>query len=147
MVKILFVITSHNKLGDTGKPTGVWYEEFAAPYYVFTEAGHEVSFCSVNGGEPPVDPGSKADSFLTEYTKKFEDDSVAKTKFSSSMKLDDISGDEYQALFYPGGHGPMYDLTNNKTSVALIDAFLDAGKPVGTVCHGPAVLVNTKAVK
>lgn len=140
--KILVVLTSHDKLGDTGKPTGYWEEEFAAPYYVFVDAGHEVTLASPKGGEPPCDPGSKGDAFQTAATKRFREDADANEKMKNTAKLSDIKADDFDAVFYPGGHGPVYDLRYDAESISIIESLAKADKPIGAVCHGPAVLIG-----
>jgi putative intracellular protease/amidase len=143
-MKILMVLTSHDELGDTGKKTGFWLEEFAAPYYTFLDAGAEVTLASPQGGQPPVDPKSDLPENQTEYTRRFEEDSAARAALAETRKLDDVSAEPFDAVFYPGGHGPLWDLTANAASVALIEAFVEADKPVGAVCHAPAALVNVR---
>jgi putative intracellular protease/amidase len=139
-MKILMVLTSHDQLGDTGKPTGFWLEEFAAPYYVFKDAGAEVTLASPKGGQPPIDPKSDEPGNQTEAMARFKKDPAAQTVLAHTVKLADVNADEYDALFYPGGHGPMWDLVNDKNSITLIEGFYKAGKPVAAVCHAPAVL-------
>jgi putative intracellular protease/amidase len=139
-MKILMVLTSHDQLGDTGKPTGFWLEEFAASYYVFKDAGAEITLASPKGGQPPIDPKSDEPGNQTEATERFKNDPVAQRILAHTVKLADVSADEYDAVFYPGGHGPMWDLVNDKSSIALIEGFYNAGKPVAAVCHAPAVL-------
>jgi putative intracellular protease/amidase len=139
-MKILMVLTSHDQLGDTGKPTGFWLEEFAAPYYVFKDAGAEITLASPKGGQPPIDPKSDEPDNQTEATKRFKKDPATRTVLAHTVKLADVSVGEYDAIFYPGGHGPMWDLVNDKNSIALIEGFYNAGKPVAVVCHAPAVL-------
>lgn len=143
-MKVLFVLTSHDKLGDTGEKTGFWVEEFAAPYYVFADHNVEVTLASPKGGQPPVDPKSALPDFQTAATKRFDSDSALKDKLSNTLKLSEVSADEYDAIFYPGGHGPLWDLAQDKNSIALIEAFANQGKPVSAVCHAPAVLLNAK---
>lgn len=143
-MKILMVLTSHDMLGDTGKKTGFWLEEFAAPYYTFIDAGAEVTLASPNGGEPPVDPKSDLPENQTEYTRRFREDSAAQAALAETRKLDDVSAGPFDAVFYPGGHGPLWDLTANATSVALIESFVEADKPVAAVCHAPAALLNAR---
>lgn len=138
-MKIVMVLTSHDQLGDTGKPTGFWLEEFAASYYVFKDAGAEITLASPKGGQPPIDPKSDEPGNQTEATERFKNDPVARI-LAHTVKLADVSADEYDAVFYPGGHGPMWDLVNDKSSIALIEGFYNAGKPVAAVCHAPAVL-------
>lgn len=143
-MKILIVLTSHDKLGDTGKKTGFWLEEFAAPYYVFRDAGAAVTLASPKGGQPPLDPKSEVPEVQTELTKRFNADTAAQAELASTKRLADISADDFDALFYPGGHGPMWDMPDNATSIALIEVFVKAGKPVGAVCHAPVALVNVR---
>jgi len=143
-MKILIVLTSHDQLGDTGKKTGFWLEEFAAPYYVFHDAGAVVTLASPKGGQPPLDPKSDLPENLTELTKRFRTDKVAQAELANTKKLADVSAAGFDAVFYPGGHGPMWDMPENATSIALIKAFVKADKPVGAVCHAPAALVNVR---
>lgn len=142
--KILMVLTSHDELGDTGHKTGFWVEEFAAPYYAFIDAGAEVTLASVKGGQPPVDPNSAAPDAATDATKRFEQDSAAKTLMANSKPLAEVKADDFDAVFYPGGHGPLWDLVDNQDSISLIEQFLNSEKPVGAVCHASAVLLNAK---
>ncbi|MEP0232268.1 type 1 glutamine amidotransferase domain-containing protein [Roseibium sp.] len=137
---ILFVLTSHDKLGDTGEKTGFWLEEFAAPYYIFRDAGADVTLASPKGGQPPLDPRSDDPNSETDATRRFKDDADAKAHLASTVTLDSVSHEDYDAVFYPGGHGPLWDLANNKTSAALIEAFYKANKPVSLVCHAPGAL-------
>ena len=141
-MKILMVLTSHNVLGNTGKPTGFWLEEFTAPYYVFTDAGAEVTVASVKGGQPPIDPKSDAPGNQTESMERFKNDAVAQKVLATTVKLSEVTSDGYDTVFYPGGHGPLWDLVDDTNSIALIEAFYDAGKPVAAVCHAPAVFNN-----
>ncbi|MCO6354082.1 type 1 glutamine amidotransferase domain-containing protein [Pseudoalteromonas shioyasakiensis] len=142
--KILMVLTSHDELGDTGHKTGFWAEEFAAPYYAFIDAGAEVTLASVKGGQPPVDPNSAAPDAATDATKRFEQDSAAKTLMANTKPLAEVKADDFDAVFYPGGHGPLWDLVDNQDSISLIEQFLNSEKPVGAVCHASAVLLNAK---
>ncbi|WP_062570472.1 type 1 glutamine amidotransferase domain-containing protein [Pseudoalteromonas arabiensis] len=142
--KILMVLTSHDELGDTGHKTGFWVEEFAAPYYAFVDAGADVTLASVKGGQPPVDPNSAAPDAATDATKRFEEDSAAKTLMANTKPLSEINAEEFDAVFYPGGHGPLWDLVDNQDSISLIEQFLNSNKPVGAVCHASAVLLNAK---
>ena len=142
--KILMVLTSHDELGDTGHKTGFWVEEFAAPYYAFIDAGSEVTLASVKGGQPPVDPNSAAPDAATDATKRFEQDSAAKTLMANTKPLTEVKADDFDAVFYPGGHGPLWDLVDNQDSISLIEQFLNSEKPVGAVCHASAVLLNAK---
>jgi putative intracellular protease/amidase len=142
--KILMVLTSHSELGDTGEKTGFWVEEFAAPYYAFVDAGVKVTLASPAGGQPPVDPKSKMEDFLTESTKRFDADSEALALVANTHKLADMKSADYDAVFYPGGHGPLWDLTDNTDSIALIESFLAENKPIASVCHAPAAFLNIK---
>jgi putative intracellular protease/amidase len=144
-MKILMVITSHDKLGNTVEKTGFWLEEFAAPYYVFKDAGAEITLASPLGGQPPLDPKSDTPDFQTEATHRFKADATAQSILASTFKLADISADSFDAVFYPGGHGPLWDLAENAASISLIEAMLAAGKPVAAVCHAPGVLRHPKA--
>jgi putative intracellular protease/amidase len=139
-MKILMVLTSHDKLGNTGKPTGFWLEEFAAPYYVFKDAGAEVTLVSPKGGQPPIDPKSDEPGNQTDSMTRFKQDPAAQKVLANTGKLADVRADDYDTVFYPGGHGPMWDLVDDPTSIALIEAFYNAGKPVAAVCHAPGVL-------
>jgi putative intracellular protease/amidase len=143
-VKILIVLTSHNRLGDTGMKTGFWLEEFAAPYYVLRDAGVQITIASPKGGQPPVDPKSELPEWQTEATKRFRGDPVAQKELANTKKLSDVSEDDFDAPFYPGGHGPMWDMPDNAVSIGLLGAFLKAGKAVAGVCHGPAAFVNVR---
>ncbi len=144
-MKILMILTSHDKLGDTGKKTGFWLEEFAAPYYVFKDAGAEITLASPKGGQPPLDPKSDAPDAQTEATKRFKDDPQAVELLASTHILSEIDAADYDAVFYPGGHGPLWDLANDADSIALIEAMIAAGKPVAAVCHAPGILRDVKA--
>ncbi len=143
-MKILFVLTSHDELGDTGEKTGFWLEELAAPYYVLKDAGAAVTLASPKGGQPPLDPKSEVSELQTELTKRFRTDAAAQAELANTKVLADLSFNEFDALFYPGGHGPMWDMPDNAASIALIEAFVKAGKPVGAVCHAPVALVNAR---
>ncbi|HEY5672081.1 MAG TPA: type 1 glutamine amidotransferase domain-containing protein [Malonomonas sp.] len=143
-MKILMVLTSHDKLGNTGEKTGFWLEEFAAPFYVFKDAGAKITLASPLGGQPPLDPKSDALDSQTEATRRFKADPAAQAELASTHKLADISAEEFDAVFYPGGHGPLWDLTEDASSIALIEAMLAAGKPVAAVCHAPGVLRHPK---
>ena len=143
-MKILMVLTSHDKLGNTGEKTGFWLEEFAAPYYVFKDAGAEISLASPLGGQPPLDPKSDAPDFQTEATHRFKADKVAQKELVSTHKLSEVSAADFDAIFYPGGHGPLWDLAEDPSSIDLIEAMLAAGKPVAAVCHAPGVLRHPK---
>jgi putative intracellular protease/amidase len=139
MTKILMVLTSHDQLGDTGKKTGIWLEEFAAPYYVFTDAGAEVTLASPKGGQPPIDPKSDDPAKQTAPMTRFKNDPITQNVFANTVKLNEVSADDFDTVFYPGGHGPMWDLVEDAASIALIEAFYNSGKPVAAVCHAPAV--------
>lgn len=143
-LKVLVVLTSHDQLGDTGEKTGFWIEEFAAPYYVLQDAGVDVTIASPKGGQPPIDPKSALPDFQTEATKRFDADKELQIKLANSIPLDPINEQDYDAVFYPGGHGPLWDLTNDKTSIALIESFWAHNKPVAAVCHAPAVFRYVK---
>lgn len=142
--KILMVLTSHDKLGDTGKKTGFWVEEFAAPYYVFKDAGLDITLASPLGGQPPIDPSSEMDDFVTDATKRFDDDAETKQQLANTIALSSVNEADYDAIFYPGGHGPLWDLATDVKSIKLIEGFLAANKPVGAVCHASAVLLDVK---
>ena len=142
--KILMVLTSHSELGNTGEKTGFWVEEFAAPYYVFLDAGADITLASPKGGQPPVDPKSELPDFQTPATHRYDNDEAAQVKLAATMKLSDIQASDYDAVFYPGGHGPLWDLTDNATSIQLIQQFLQQQKPVAAVCHASAALLNAK---
>lgn len=144
-MKILFVLTSHSELGNTGKKTGFWIEEFAAPYYALADAGADITIASPKGGQPPIDPKSDEPDAQTEATKRFKNDAALKEKLSKSVKLAEINEQDFDAVFYPGGHGPLWDLANDEKSISLIQEFLGANKPVALVCHAPGVLINVKA--
>ncbi|MZI95387.1 type 1 glutamine amidotransferase domain-containing protein [Vibrio sp. CAIM 722] len=144
-MKILMVLTSHDELGNTGEKTGFWLEEFAAPYYTFKDAGAELVLASPKGGQPPLDPKSDLPDFQTELTYRFKDDADAQAALANTVKLDTVNQADFDAVFYPGGHGPLWDLTNLDTSINLIESFERAGKPISFVCHAPAVLRNVKA--
>jgi putative intracellular protease/amidase len=141
-MKILMILTSHNVLGNTGKPTGFWLEEFTAPYYAFMDAGAEVTVASVKGGQPPIDPKSDEPGNQTDSMERFKKDSAAQKVLASTVKLSEVTSAGYDTVFYPGGHGPLWDLVEDKKSIALIEEFYNAGKPVAAVCHAPAVFKN-----
>jgi putative intracellular protease/amidase len=143
-MKILMVLTSHDQLGDTGKKTGFWLEEFAAPYYTFKDAGAQLTLASPKGGQPPLDPKSDEPDAQTEATERFRKDPAAQSALASTVLLGSVKEGDYDAIFYPGGHGPLWDLAEDQQSIALIEAFYNAGKPVATVCHAPGVLRHTK---
>lgn len=143
-MKVLFVLTSHSDLGNTGQKTGFWIEEFAAPYYVMKDAGVEITLASPKGGQPPIDPKSDAPENQTEATKRFKADKELQQLLSSTKQLSEVSADEFDGIFYPGGHGPLWDLSNDSNSISLIESFWKTKKPVAAVCHAPAVLLNAK---
>jgi putative intracellular protease/amidase len=144
IMKILIVLTSHSELGNTGKKTGFWVEEFAAPYYELADAGAEITLASPKGGQPPVDPSSQLAEAQTKFTHRFDKDERLKQKLANTLKLSDVKASDYDAGFYPGGHGPLWDLTEDTNSIALIEAFLQQSKPVALVCHAPCALLNVK---
>jgi putative intracellular protease/amidase len=141
-MKILMVLTSHDQMGDTGHKTGFWLEEFTAPFYVFKDAGADITLASPRGGQPPVDPNSEAEEALTETTRRFSQDSHAKEMLASTKKLADVDMSDFDAIFYPGGHGPLWDLANDDKSVDLIKSAWEQDKVIGAVCHAPAVFRN-----
>ena len=143
-MNILMVLSSHDKLGDTGRKTGFWLEEFAAPYYVFTDAGAQVTLVSPKGGQPPLDPKSDEPDAQTDSTRRFKADDATQSALAHTGKLADVSADGFDAVFYPGGHGPLWDLAEDKNSIRLIEATIAAGKPVAAVCHAPAVLRHVR---
>jgi len=143
-MKILMVLTSYDRLGDTGEKTGFWLEEFAAPYYEFIDAGIEVTLASPLGGQPPLDPKSDAPDQQTDATRRFHADPAAQQALATTRILADIDPAPFDAVFYPGGHGPMWDLPTDPNSIALIRAMLDSGRPVAAVCHAPAVLTEVR---
>lgn len=144
-MKILMVLTSHDELGDTGKKTGFWLEEFAAPYYAFKDAGAQIVLASPAGGQPPLDPKSDLPEFQTELTHRFKADPEAQKALASTVKLETVKAADFDTVFYPGGHGPLWDLAELPASIQLIEAFERAGKPIGFVCHAPGVLRHVKA--
>ncbi|MCT9115904.1 type 1 glutamine amidotransferase domain-containing protein [Cupriavidus gilardii] len=143
-MKLLIVLTSHDRLGDTGQKTGFWLEELAAPYYVFRDQGVDITLASPQGGQPPLDPKSSDPASQTDATRRFEADAEARAALSSTRKLADVSIDDFDAVFYPGGHGPLWDLAEDRHSIALIERAIAAGKPVAAVCHAPGVLRHVK---
>jgi putative intracellular protease/amidase len=145
MARILMVLTSHDQLGDTGKKTGFWLEEFAAPYYVFKDAGAQITLASPQGGQPPLDPKSDDADAQTDATRRFKSDAEAQTQLARTVELSGMKADEFDAVFYPGGHGPLWDLAEDAQSIALIEKTFAAGKPLALVCHAPGVLRHTKA--
>ncbi len=144
IMKVLIVLTSHGELGDTGKKTGFWVEEFAAPYYELAAAGAEITLASPKGGQPPIDPRSEEAEAQTEFTKRFDKDEPLKQKLAHTLKLSDVKASDYDAVFYPGGHGPLWDLTKDANSIALLEAFQRQGKPMALVCHAPSALLHVK---
>jgi putative intracellular protease/amidase len=138
-MKILMVLTSHDQLGDTGRKTGFWLEEFAAPYFVFRDAGVALTLASPKGGQPPIDPKSDLPENQTDAMARFKKDAAAQEVLSKTVKLADVKAEDYDSIFYVGGHGPMWDLVDNPVSIALIESFYNSGKPVAAVCHSPAV--------
>ncbi|MDE1164661.1 MAG: type 1 glutamine amidotransferase domain-containing protein [Pseudomonas sp.] len=143
-MKILMILTSHDQLGDTGKKTGFWLEEFAAPYFTFKDAGAQLTLASPKGGQPPLDPKSDEPDAQTAATERFAKDAAAQQALAHTVPLAGLKADDFDAVFYPGGHGPLWDLANDAHSIALIEAFYAAGKPVAAVCHAPGVLKNVK---
>src|SRR5664279_461727 len=143
-MKVLMVLTSHSELGNTGKKTGFWVEEFAAPYYTLEDAGAEITIASPKGGQPPIDPKSEEPDSQTEATKRFYKDEALQKILAHTTKLSEIKADDYDAVFYPGGHGPMWDLNKDEDSIRLIQDFWKAKKPVAAVCHAPSALLNVK---
>lgn len=144
-MRILMVLTSHDQLGDTGHKTGFWLEEFASPYYVFKDANADITLASPEGGQPPLDPKSDEADFQTDATRRFKEDADAQAALANTSKLADVSPENFDAVFYPGGHGPLWDLAEDNNSIALIESMYASGKPVAAVCHAPAVLKNAKA--
>ena len=145
-MKVLMVLTSHDKLGDTGRKTGFWLEELAAPFYVFKDAGAQITLASPKGGRPPLDPKSQDPSFQTDITRRFEKDAEAEGQLDRTVRLASVKQGDYDTVFYPGGHGPMWDLAEDPNSVLLIESSLAAGKPVALVCHAPGVLRHVKTL-
>lgn len=143
-MNILIVITSNDRFGDTDKPTGFWLEELAAPYYIFKDAGATLTLASPKGGRPPVDPGSDQPDARTKYTKRFKRDADAQMALDNTVALHEVDPTRFDAVFYPGGHGPLWDLVDDEHSIATIERLYAAGKPVASVCHGPAVLRHTR---
>lgn len=144
-MKVLIVLTSHDQLGNTGRKTGFWLEELAAPYYTFKDAGADIVLASPQGGQPPLDPKSNEPSFQTEFTHRFEADAAANEQLANTVRLDSVSQADFDTVFYPGGHGPLWDLAEDGNSISLIESFIEAGKPVALVCHAPGVLRHVKA--
>ncbi len=143
-MKVLMVLTSHSELGNTDQKTGFWIEEFAAPYYIFIDAGAAITIASPKGGQPPIDPKSAEPANQTAATKRYDQDNELQKLLGDTKILADITADDYDAIFYPGGHGPLWDLTNDADSIKLIEDFWKAKKPVAAVCHAPAVLLHVK---
>jgi putative intracellular protease/amidase len=141
-MRILMVLTSHDELGDTGKKTGFWLEEFAAPYYVFKDAGAEITLASPEGGQPPLDPNSDSEDAQTDATRRFKDDLEAQAALANTKKLSNVDADAHDAVFYPGGHGPLWDLAEDRESIRLIETFAKSDRPIAAVCHAPGVLKN-----
>ena len=144
-MNILIVLTSHDTLGKTGKKTGFWLEELAAPYYIFVDAGAKVTLASPKGGQPPLDPKSSEADAQTETTRRFEADTSAIQALANTRELSEISIADFDAVFYPGGHGPLWDLAEDQTSISLIEQTLQANKPLALVCHAPGVLRHVKS--
>jgi putative intracellular protease/amidase len=142
-MRILMVLTSHDQLGETERKTGFWLEEFAAPYYVFKDAGADVTIASPKGGQPPIDPSSDVKATQTEDTRRFADDTVAQRQLATTHKLSDVNAADFDAIFYPGGHGPLWDLAEDPDSKGMIEFFANANRPIGAVCHAPAVFQHT----
>lgn len=147
MKKILMVLTSHDQLGNTGEKTGFWVEEFASPYYAFLDAGFDVTLASPLGGQPPIDPKSQLADFQTAATKRFDQDNDTQQILANTLQLAEVAANDYDAVFYPGGHGPLWDLVDNTHSIALIESFLEQNKAVAVVCHATAALLNAKDEK
>ncbi|KRE15085.1 dimethylallyltransferase [Bosea sp. Root381] len=139
-MKVLIVLTSHDTLGDTGRKTGFWLEELAAPYYVFKDAGADITLASPKGGQPPLDPKSDEPMFQTDLTRRFSADPAAKAQLAATVRLDSVDQKDFDTVFYPGGHGPLWDLAEDPSSIGLIEAFVAAGKAIALVCHAPGVL-------
>lgn len=144
-MKVLMVLTSHDQLGNTGKKTGFWLEEFAAPYYTFLDAGADITLASPAGGQPPLDPKSDLPDFQTALTQRFKADPAAQAALANTLKLETVKAEDFDTVFYPGGHGPLWDLAESPVSIALIERFERAGKPIGLVCHAPGALRHVKA--
>ena len=144
-MKILMVLTSHDQLGNTGRKTGFWLEVLAAPYYVFKDAGAEIVLASPKGGQPPLDPKSNEPASRTDDTRRFEADAEAMAQLAATVRLDSVHQADFDTVFYPGGHGPLWDLAEDRDSIGLIESFIAAGKPIALVCHAPAALRHAKA--
>lgn len=143
-MKVLMVLTSHSELGTTGHKTGFWIEEFAAPYYILKDAGVDITIASPKGGQPPIDPKSAEPSSQTEATRRFNNDRELQQRLATTRKLSEVNADDFDAVFYPGGHGPLWDLNKDQESIRLIESFWKSKKPVAAVCHAPSVLLNAK---
>jgi putative intracellular protease/amidase len=143
-MKVLMVLTSHDQLGNTGRKTGFWLEELAAPYYVFKDAGAQITLASPKGGQPPLDPKSNEPSFQTDITRRFEKDADANAQLASTIRLDSVKQEDFDTVFYPGGHGPMWDLAEDKHSIKLLESFVSAGKTFAVVCHSTGALRHVK---
>lgn len=143
-MKVLMVLTSHDELGNTGRKTGFWLEELAAPFYAFKDAGAEIVLASPKGGQPPLDPKSSEPASQTDMTRRFEQDPQASAQLAATVRLDSVSQADFDTVFYPGGHGPLWDLAEDRASIALIEAFIAAGKPLALVCHAPGVLRHVR---
>jgi putative intracellular protease/amidase len=143
-MKILMVLTSHDKLGNTGRPTGFWLEEFAAPYFVFRDAHVELTLASPKGGQPPIDPKSALPENQTPAMARFKQDAAAQAALARTVKLAGVRAEDYDTVFYPGGHGPLWDLAESSDSIALLESFYNSGKPIALVCHSPGVLRRVK---
>ena len=143
-MKVLFVLTSHDQLGDTGEKTGFWVEEFAAPYYKLTDAGVQVTLASPKGGQPPIDPKSELPDFQTPATTRYFADEATQNAMATTKPLAEMKVADFDAIFYPGGHGPLWDLATDESSIAMIESFYAAQKPVAAVCHAPGVLIHAK---
>ena len=144
-MNVLMVLTSHESLGNTGKKTGFWLEEFAAPYYVLSDAGAKITLASPKGGQPPLDPKSDAPDAQTDDTVRFKGDAAARDALATTVKLADLDMNSFDAVFYPGGHGPLWDLAEDPTSIHLLEYFASGGRPIAAVCHAPAIFRHTKA--
>ena len=143
-MKLLMILTSHDQLGNTGRKTGFWLEELAAPYYAFKDAGAQIVLASPKGGQPPLDPTSNELAFQTDDTRRFGADAKATAQLAATVRLDSVNQADFDTVFYPGGHGPLWDLAEDKRSISLIESFLAARKPVALVCHAPGVLRHIK---
>lgn len=144
-MKIVMVLTSHDQLGNTGRKTGFWLEEFAAPYFIFREAGVDITIASPKGGQPPLDPKSNEPGFQTDDTRRFEKDAAAMKALANTVKLSEIKQEDFDSVFFPGGHGPLWDLTNDRNALSLLEGMIAAKKAVALVCHAPGILKNVKA--